>query len=259
MRGSSGLHAKANESQPAPVSRQSMRAFIDALDRSGALCRIPQPVNREFEIAACLVEADDGPALQFDRVAGHSMPVIGNLLNSLGRFAEALEVTPATLQAAIVRAIDSPLQHRLVSSAPCQELAIASPVLMDELPIPRFFEHESGPYITAGCIVAKDRLSGAINLSIARLMPLGGNRAFIGIAPNHHLARDGARGTRARREARHCGHNRQSPGGAGGGVSLSRPGRRRTESRRCAHGRASRSRSVPRLRFTGASALRMRA
>ena len=68
MRGSSGLHAKANESQPAPVSRQSMRAFIDALDRSGALRRIPQPVNREFEIAACLVEADDGPALQFDRV-----------------------------------------------------------------------------------------------------------------------------------------------------------------------------------------------
>jgi 2,5-furandicarboxylate decarboxylase 1 len=188
MRGSSGLHAKANESQPAPVSRQSMRAFIDALDRSGALRRITQPVNREFEIAACLVEADDGPALQFDRVAGHSMPVIGNLLNSLSRFADGLQVTPGTLQAAIVTAIDSPLHHRVVSSAPCHELAIADPVLADELPIPSFFEHESGPYITAGCIVAKDRVSGAINLSIARLMPLGDNRAFIGIAPNHHLA-----------------------------------------------------------------------
>ena len=63
-----------------------------------------------------------------------------------------------------------------------------SPSLVDELPIPRFFEREGGPYITAGAIVAKDRVSGHTNLSIARLMPLGGNRAFVGIAPNHHLA-----------------------------------------------------------------------
>ncbi len=188
MRGCSGLHAKANESQPASVSRQSMRAFLDTLDRNGVLRRIPHPVNREFEIAACLAEADEGPALQFDNVAGHAMPVVGNVLNSFSRFAEALQVTPATLQGAIIAAIESPLQHRVISSGPCQELSVANPSLADELPIPRFFEHESGSYISAGCIVAKDRVSGAINLSIARLMPLGGNRALIGIAPNHHLA-----------------------------------------------------------------------
>ena len=60
--------------------------------------------------------------------------------------------------------------------------------MTDELPIPRFFEKEGGPYITAGCIIARDKVSGHTNLSIARLMPLGGNRAFVGIAPNHHLA-----------------------------------------------------------------------
>jgi len=59
---------------------------------------------------------------------------------------------------------------------------------MDELPIPRFFEHEGGPYITAGVVVAKDRRDGRANLSIARLMPIGDNRAFVGVAPNHHLA-----------------------------------------------------------------------
>jgi 4-hydroxy-3-polyprenylbenzoate decarboxylase len=36
--------------------------------------------------------------------------------------------------------------------------------------------------------VARDPESGRGNLSFARLKPLGGNRAFIGIAPNHHLA-----------------------------------------------------------------------
>jgi 2,5-furandicarboxylate decarboxylase 1 len=84
--------------------------------------------------------------------------------------------------------VEAPLEHRIVSSAPCQEAVIDNPVLLDELPIPRFFEHERGRYITAGAIVAKDRHSGLANLSIARLMPLDRNRAFVGIAPNHHLA-----------------------------------------------------------------------
>ncbi len=68
------------------------------------------------------------------------------------------------------------------------------------LPIPTFFEEETGPYITAGAIIAKDSQSGRGNLSIARLKPLGGKRAFIGIAPNHHLAVL-ARAAKARGEA----------------------------------------------------------
>ena len=50
------------------------------------------------------------------------------------------------------------------------------------------FEHEGGPYITAGCIVARDPETGERNWSIARVRPLGGSRALVGIAPNHHLA-----------------------------------------------------------------------
>ena len=56
------------------------------------------------------------------------------------------------------------------------------------LPVPRFFEHERRPYITAGAIVARDPQSGRGNLSFARLAILDGRRAMIGIAPNHHLA-----------------------------------------------------------------------
>jgi 2,5-furandicarboxylate decarboxylase 1 len=116
------------------------------------------------------------------------MPIVGNLLNSLPRFAMGVNCTAETLQASLISAIEKPLPHRIVSSAPCQQDIIAEPSLAAELPIPRFFEKEAGPYITAGAIVAKDRVSGFTNLSIARLMPLDGNRAFVGIAPNHHLA-----------------------------------------------------------------------
>ena len=172
----------------AGVSPQAMRAFLASLDDAGELTTITEPVDLEFEVAACLAEADGGPALKFNAVREHRMPVVGNLLTALPRIAAGLSTTPERMQSAILSAIDRPLEHRIISSAPCQEEVIVDPILKNELPIPRFFQHERGSYITAGAIVAKDRLTGRANLSIARVMPLDANRAFVGIAPNHHLA-----------------------------------------------------------------------
>jgi 4-hydroxy-3-polyprenylbenzoate decarboxylase len=191
-RGKADVQAKDATNREPTDSRQSMRAFLSALRAAGDLVTISQPVRLEYEVAGCLAEADSGPALHFTSVEGTSgaarMPLVGNLLNSLPRLAMGLRSTLEEMQTALIVGIEKPLAHRVVSSAPCQEEVIADPSLTDELPIPSFFEKEAGPYITAGAIVAKDRLSGYTNLSIARLMPLGGNRAFVGIAPNHHLA-----------------------------------------------------------------------
>ena len=105
-------------------------------------------------------------------------------------------------------------------------------MLLDELPIPRFFEHERGPYITAGAIVAKDRAQRADQpfdraADAARRQPrVRRHRA------ESSSCRAGARRARARRDARYCGLHRQPPGRAGRLLSLSRPRRRRTESRR---------------------------
>ena len=168
--------------------RQSMRAWLASLEDRGELRTIAAPVSLNYEIAACLAEADRGPALRFERVTGHALPVVGNLLNGVSWFAAAIGVTPATLQSRIIAAIDKPLRPRVIDAPPCQQHTVSDPDLANELPIPRFFEHETGPYITAGAIVAKDSLTDRANLSIARLKPLGGNRAMVGIAPNHHLA-----------------------------------------------------------------------
>jgi 4-hydroxy-3-polyprenylbenzoate decarboxylase len=168
--------------------RQSMRAWLASLEVRGELRTIAAPVSPDYEIAACLVQSDRGPALLFERVTGHAMPVVGNLLNGVSWFAGAIGVTSATLQHRIIAAIDKPLPPRINEEPPCQQHVVSDPDLAKELPIPRFFEHETGPYITAGAIVAKDSLTGRANLSIARLKPLGGHRAMVGIAPNHHLA-----------------------------------------------------------------------
>ena len=173
-------------------SRQSMRAFLRALEGTGELVTISQPVSIEYDIAACLIEMRSSAALNFtdvkDSGGAQMKPVVGNLLNTLTRFAKGLGCTIEAMQGVLTSAIETPLPHRVVTSAPCQQEVIIEPCLTDELPIPRFFEKEGGPYITAGCIVARDKSTGNANLSIARLMPLGGNRAFVGIAPNHHLA-----------------------------------------------------------------------
>lgn len=187
MRSFPDQEAKVDVGRAEPF-RQSMRSFMTRLSEAGDLLVLEQALSTEFEVAACLAEVDSGPALRFDRVNGFGIPLVGNMLNSLPRIAMGLGTTAANLQRAIVGAIEAPLAHRLLAAAPCQEQVIVDPELAEELPIPRFFEQEQGAYITAGATVAKDRHTGHTNLSIARLMPLGGNRAFVGIAPNHHLA-----------------------------------------------------------------------
>jgi 2,5-furandicarboxylate decarboxylase 1 len=169
------------------AERQSLRGFLAGLERQGRLLRIAEPVDPRFEVSSVLQQLWDGPAVLFDSLRGSELRLAGNLLNSEARFADALGVARAELQARIVASIEQPLPSRLVASAPCQEVAIETPDLA-RLPIPHFFEGETGPYITAGAIVAADSVTQARNLSFARLKPLGGNRAFIGIAPNHHLA-----------------------------------------------------------------------
>jgi 2,5-furandicarboxylate decarboxylase 1 len=167
---------------------QSMRAALARLEAAGRLRVIAEPVDPRFELAAYLAVLPPEETVRFDALRGFpDARIVANLLPSRARIADALDTPRADLQAKIVAAIDRPVPPRRVARAPCQEVAIADPDL-GALPIPTFFEGETGPYLTAGAIVARDPATGRGNLSFARLKPLGGNRAFIGIAPNHHLA-----------------------------------------------------------------------
>jgi 2,5-furandicarboxylate decarboxylase 1 len=78
----------------------------------------------------------------------------------------------------------------MVAQGPAQDLVRSADLdLAHILPVPTWFARESGPYITAGVIVAKDPETGCRNVSIARLRLEGGARLMAGIALNHHLYR----------------------------------------------------------------------
>jgi 2,5-furandicarboxylate decarboxylase 1 len=185
---------------PVPAGeRNSFRAFIANLQERGELATIDAAMDPAgFDLSACLSALDPGPALVFTNTGGTGIPVVGNLLNTVDRIAFGLGVARSELTARIAKAISSPLAPVAIHRGPAQDVTLPPDLAL--LPIPRFFEHETGPYITAGCIVAQDQVSGHRNLSYARVKPLGGERALIGIAPNHHLAvmarAAGARGER---------------------------------------------------------------
>jgi 2,5-furandicarboxylate decarboxylase 1 len=166
---------------------QSIRTFLEELERDRELIRIGKSVDLEFELSAFLSLADCGPAILFETVAGSAFPVVGNVLNSRARIARALGVKPGAISATLHRAIRDPIRPIEVSAGAAQTVFREGAPLAG-LPVPRFFEREKRRYITAGVILARDPHSGRGNASYARLAVLSEDTAMIGIAPNHHLA-----------------------------------------------------------------------
>lgn len=168
---------------------QSLRSVLAAFEDAGELRRLRDPVSLRDELSALLIAGEDGPALLFEAVQGSELPVVGNVLASRARIAAAVGTSVEQLGERLVAALAAPVAPVEVADGACREVVVERPDLR-MLPVPWFFEHETGPYITAGAIVARDPggPDRAANLSIARLKPLGENRAMAGIAPNHHLA-----------------------------------------------------------------------
>jgi 2,5-furandicarboxylate decarboxylase 1 len=172
------------------MSDQSMRGFMAALEAGGALHRVRRPVDARFEIACVLSLREHGSAQLFERVGNHAIPVIGNLLTSRERIAQALGVARNDLHDFCLTALRNPIPPVMTGEGPVQEVVHRSPIDLTALmPVPTWFEREGGPYITAGVIVAKDPETGRRNASIARLRLEGGCRLMAGIARNHHLYR----------------------------------------------------------------------
>jgi 2,5-furandicarboxylate decarboxylase 1 len=172
------------------MNDQSMRGFMAALEAGGALHRVRRPVDARFEIACALSLREQGPAQLFERVGNHAMPVVGNLLTSRERIAQALGVARKDLHDFCLAALRNPIPPVMTGEGRVQEVVHRSPIdLAALMPVPTWFEREKGPYITAGVIVAKDPETGRRNASIARLRLEGGARLMAGIARNHHLYR----------------------------------------------------------------------
>lgn len=170
----------------AGLEDQSCRSMLAAFERRGDLLVVDEEVDPVHDLSAALSLVDAAAAVRFNRVKGYAMPVFGGLLSSRERIAEALRVQKDQIQSRLLEAIARPVAPLMVDEAPVQQVERRTDILTP-LPVPTFFGKETGPYITAGLIVARDPETGRGNASYARMKVLGPNEVMIGIAPNHHL------------------------------------------------------------------------
>lgn len=164
-----------------------LRSFLDRLRSSGQLTVIDETVDPDGQVGAALSLTEAGGALQFSSVAGSDLSIVGNVASTRERLAAALGVAPSGIAAALAHAIDHPVPVAVHPTGPCRQVRVDGGLA--GLPIPTFFRRETGAYVTAGVVMARDVVTGRGNLSFARLKVIDDRHALLGVSPRHHLSR----------------------------------------------------------------------
>ncbi|MCX7625918.1 MAG: UbiD family decarboxylase, partial [Candidatus Sumerlaeaceae bacterium] len=171
----------------------SLRDYVEALEKAGELARIRLEVDPELEITEIadrvMKAPGGGKALLFERVRGHSIPVLVNMFGSRRRMqmvcgAEKLsEITENFLALLESRGPMSfldklkmlPKLKQLsdifpteVKSAAWHEVPIEEPSF-DLLPVCKCWPKDGGKFITLPMVFSRDPVSGATNCGMYRL------------------------------------------------------------------------------------------
>ena len=159
-----------------------LREFVAQLEAQGELKRIRVPVSPRLEITEICdrVLRAGGPALLFEKPAGHDIPVLANLFGSVRRVAAAMGVADAGAlrevgkMLAFLREPEPPrglrdlwdkfpvwkqllnMPPKGVAGAACQELVFeGKDVDLSRLPVQTCWPGDAGPLITWGLTVTR--------------------------------------------------------------------------------------------------------
>ena len=178
-----------NDATPGSHARD-LRQWLAHLEATGRLAVMREGVPLKHRLAAIAKRLDGTQAAYFPKPDGHAIPVVSGFVSRRAWIAEAMGVEQAGLLAAFRHAADNPLPWREVEAgtAPCQEVVTRDIDLHALLPIPTHSEHDNGPYITAGLVIARNPVTGVQNVSINRIQVHGRDRMAILMLPRHLLA-----------------------------------------------------------------------
>ena len=162
-----------------------LRPWLAHLAKTNRLLATKKNVPLKHELAAIAKKLDGKSGVFFPNPDGHAMPVVSGFMSSRSWIAEAMGVSESDLLNAYRLAADNPLPCRLVQEAPCQEVVHQEFDVRTLLPVPTHSEHDSGPYITAGLVIAKNPKTGIQNVSINRIQVNSKDRMAVLILPRH--------------------------------------------------------------------------
>jgi 4-hydroxy-3-polyprenylbenzoate decarboxylase len=171
---------------------RDLRDFLSALEAGGELKKIQAPVSTDLEVAEIADRAvkSGGPALLFENVKGHDVPLAMNLFGTMDRMCLALGVSSLDeIGARMVEVIEPEIPSNLiekikmlpklvrladfipktVSSGPCQELVETDNPSLSILPVVKTWPGDGGPFITLPLVFTKDPKTGRRNVGMYRM------------------------------------------------------------------------------------------
>jgi 2,5-furandicarboxylate decarboxylase 1 len=164
-----------------------LRGWLTELESSGRLAVAREGVSLIDELAAISKRLELERAVVFPAPGGHAIPVVANLFADRGWVAESIGVSPDQLLVRFQEAVRHPLPWIEIASGPAQDVVHRDIDLLKLLPIPKHNELDSGPYITAGLLIARNPRTGIQNVAIHRCQISGPDRIGILLLPRHTL------------------------------------------------------------------------
>lgn len=185
------------------MSFRNLRDFLSFLEERGELRRVTAAVSADLEITEIvdrMVRAG-GPAVMFENVSGHDMPVAINLFGTHQRMAWALGVDDVEEIAGRVRDLLQMAQNppaglmdkvaaagrllglarsqpKIVASGPCQEVVVTGQqVDLGVLPVLKCWPKDAGRFITLPLVISQDPESGRRNVGTYRMQVYDHNTA----------------------------------------------------------------------------------
>jgi 2,5-furandicarboxylate decarboxylase 1 len=174
-----------------------LRSFAAQLEEQGELVRISKEVEPRFELPALLQQLDQsGKAFIFDKIRGARFPLIGGLLNSTQRLGQAIGNDTSELYdhrhhaEAFLAAAAAPVPHQVVASGPVKEVVLTGDEInLADLPVPTFFELDSGAFITGAVGISQDQVDGRLNMGFYRSLITGKDTLVINASSMSDLRR----------------------------------------------------------------------
>jgi len=194
-----------------------LRQFIADLRAGGELAAVTAEVSPRLQVTELCHRSltSGGPALLFENLEGHDVPLLGNLFGSERRILMALELDsrqalrdlgrefaflrnptlPGSLDSAIEAAPGlARIAHAgLVRTdhAPWKESVIEGPdVDLERLPVATCWPEDAGRLITWGLVITRGPSKPRVNLAIYRQQLIGRNKLIMRWLPHRGGARD---------------------------------------------------------------------
>lgn len=185
---------------------QDLRDFIALLEERGELKRIHQPIDPYLEITEISDRTlkAEGPALLFENVKGHDMPVLANLFGTPDRVALGMgqeSVTALRDVGKLLAFLKEPeppkgfrdalnllptykkvlsMSPKKIKKAPCQEVVMTGEeVDLTKLPIQHCWPGDVAPLVTWGLTITRGPHKERQNLGIYRQQLLGPNKLIM--------------------------------------------------------------------------------